>query len=188
MTVALNIDSSKIDRMRSTYLTSLFVTLFLVGCGGDDGSTATTTDGDTGATAEDTSSSSTDTGSSTDDTGSTTEDTGTASETSADTMMASDSTMTTDTMMVADTKSDAPTTGATFTQVYAIITSRCSPCHTGGSSGNLDMTSKMKAYMNLVGKKAGGMACASGGMTRVVAGNPDNSLMYWKITKADADV
>jgi hypothetical protein len=78
---------------------------------------------------------------------------------------------------------------ATFTQVYAIISMRCTPCHTtaagiGVMQGHLDMTTKMAAYMNLVNTPAAGVACAGKG-TRVTPGMPDSSVMYLKISLDD---
>jgi hypothetical protein len=78
---------------------------------------------------------------------------------------------------------------ATFTQVYAIITMRCMPCHTtaagiGVTNGHLDMTSKMAAFTNLVNTPAAGVACAGKG-TRVMPGMPDSSIMYLKISLDD---
>jgi hypothetical protein len=78
----------------------------------------------------------------------------------------------------------------TFTQVYdGIISQRCAPCHTatggiGITMGQLDMTSKMAAFMNLVNVPAAGVACAGQG-TRVVPGMPDMSILYLKISHDD---
>jgi hypothetical protein len=78
---------------------------------------------------------------------------------------------------------------ATFTQVYAIITSRCSPCHTtatgiGVMQGHLDMTTQAMAFMNLVNTPAAGIACTGKG-PRVTPGMPDQSVMYLKISLDD---
>jgi hypothetical protein len=78
---------------------------------------------------------------------------------------------------------------ATFTQVYTIISNRCSPCHTmaGGMGvvmGHLDMTSQAAAFMNLVNVPAAGVACTGKGM-RVTPGMPDSSVMYLKISLDD---
>jgi len=43
------------------------------------------------------------------------------------------------------------------------------------------MADKATAYSNLVGKAAGGVACASNGRTRVVASNSLGSLLWLKI-------
>lgn len=61
--------------------------------------------------------------------------------------------------------------GATFTEVYSIIMTGCG-CHAMGSGG-LNTGSKMAAYMNLVGVDSG--ACS--GEKRVVAGDPENSVL-----------
>jgi hypothetical protein len=165
--------------------TSIFLllsSLMVVGCGGsEDGGTVTEEDTGSATTetsaTDDTGTAVTDTGTATDDTGTTTEETG------ADTMMAGDTLMAGDTMMGGDTMM----AGATFTQVYAIISAKCSPCHTTSTSGGLDMKNKMTAYGELVGKKAEG-TCAAGGMTRVVAGSADTSLLIHKLTKTSAEV
>lgn len=167
--------------MRTSIPASLFISLVLVGCGGGDSGT-TTTDDDTGRATEETATGDTrsdDTGATTADTGSSADDTG---------LSTTDSMSTTDSSMATDTKMDAPVGAATFTQVYAIITAKCGSCHTTMSSGNLDMGTKMNAYSNLVGKKASGAQCLSSGLTRVVAGMPDTSLMYQKVTKDSAAV
>ncbi|MDP9001661.1 MAG: hypothetical protein M3O46_16300, partial [Myxococcota bacterium] len=77
--------------------------------------------------------------------------------------------------------------GASFSQVYSIMQSRCLPCHANGAgfmTGHLDMSSKATAYSNLVGVKAAGTACANTGETRVVAGSPTTSLMYQMLNPA----
>jgi hypothetical protein len=79
---------------------------------------------------------------------------------------------------------DAGPAATTFTRVYSIITDRCAPCHTQNAtpSGGLDMRSQASAYSELVGKAAEGGACSQGGgRTRVVAGNPDGSLLIRKL-------
>jgi hypothetical protein len=63
-------------------------------------------------------------------------------------------------------------TAATFTQVYGLMMAGCS-CHISGSAGGLALTNKMTAYMNLVGANSG--ACT--GQKRVVANNPDSSVL-----------
>ncbi len=85
--------------------------------------------------------------------------------------------------------SDAPAAmeagGATFTEVYAIISANCMPCHFAATpTGNLDMSTKANAYMNLVGKPAAGPSCGTSGLTRVVAGSAATSLIYHKIHDA----
>ncbi|MFT3923957.1 MAG: hypothetical protein QM778_15595 [Myxococcales bacterium] len=72
---------------------------------------------------------------------------------------------------------DAPT----FAQVYAILSTQCSPCHTEADNGNLDMSTRAKAFTNLVGKAAAGPSCAGMGRVRVIAGNADDSLLVHKL-------
>jgi hypothetical protein len=66
---------------------------------------------------------------------------------------------------------------ATFTEVYSIIMMKCGGgdfgCHVTGSSGGLNMNSKMMAFTNLVGVDS--EECA--GEKRVIAGDADNSLI-----------
>jgi hypothetical protein len=74
--------------------------------------------------------------------------------------------------------------GATFTQVYGVIKAQCTPCHAqlaGVSEGKLDMSAQDKAYTNLVNVPGAGTQCNGKG-TRVVAGKPDQSLLYLKVT------
>jgi hypothetical protein len=82
------------------------------------------------------------------------------------------------------TPDDAATTPtATWTEVYAVISSRCMLCHSGGMpSGGLNMSSKPLAYQNLVGVAAAGSSCAGMG-TRVVASDPDGSLLFRKVSE-----
>jgi hypothetical protein len=74
---------------------------------------------------------------------------------------------------------------ATFTEVYAIISERCAFCHTadhiGLLLGHLDMSSADLAYANLVGHAAAGTDCGASGKTRVMSGNPDQSLIVQKL-------
>ena len=93
----------------------------------------------------------------------------------------------------ADTSTGADTGPAatpTFTDIYTdIIAVKCTPCHTtatgsGVVSGKLDMTTQAAAYTNLVGTAAAGEACNGMG-TRVIAGDPDTSIMYLKASDDD---
>lgn len=83
-----------------------------------------------------------------------------------------------------------PPAAPTFTMVYdTIISQRCTPCHTqpgniGITQGNLDMTSKAAAFTNLVNKPAAGVSCGGKG-TRVVPGQPAQSIMYLKVSLDD---
>jgi hypothetical protein len=76
--------------------------------------------------------------------------------------------------------------GTGFSQVYStIISSRCLPCHsvgTGATEGMLDMSSEQTAYSNLVGVKAKGLGgCSASGLTRVIPGSAQTSLLYEKV-------
>jgi hypothetical protein len=72
----------------------------------------------------------------------------------------------------------------TWTNVYsAVVAKRCLPCHatsTGVSLGKLDLSSKDKAYANLLNVAAQGSACAGQG-TLVVPGQAGSSLLYQKV-------
>jgi hypothetical protein len=67
--------------------------------------------------------------------------------------------------------------GATFTDVYAIISMKCgggtTGCHVTGKSGGLQMPNKATARMNLVGVSS--QECP--GNKRVAPGNPDMSIL-----------
>jgi polyvinyl alcohol dehydrogenase (cytochrome) len=83
----------------------------------------------------------------------------------------------------------------TFTNVYrTIIAKNCiqSQCHGTTRQGQLFMASQANAYTDLVGAMAAGLctdpmntsptcACGASGKTRVVAGQPDQSLLVDKI-------
>jgi hypothetical protein len=74
----------------------------------------------------------------------------------------------------------------TFTDVYAIISADCLPCHSTGigkTTGKLDMSTQATAYKDLVGVAAAGSACKGKG-TRVVAGNAVKSLLVQKLNPA----
>jgi hypothetical protein len=85
----------------------------------------------------------------------------------------------------------------TFSAIYQeiIVTKGCNggpTCHASLAAGQLKMTSKTEAFMALVGVKAMGMNlvmssapnCKDTTLTRVVAGNPDMSLLYKKVSSA----
>lgn len=75
----------------------------------------------------------------------------------------------------------------TWGNVYsAVLAKRCLPCHatlTGVSLGKLDLSSKAKAYANLVNVPASGSACTGKG-TRVVPGQASSSLLYTKTSSS----
>jgi len=76
-----------------------------------------------------------------------------------------------------------------FSDVYAIIESRCLPCHTNGggvTNGMLNMSSQTDAYTNLVGSSgagvaAAGTACGTSGELRVDPGSASESLLWQKV-------
>ena len=91
--------------------------------------------------------------------------------------------------------SGAPPAANSFTKVYTeVIQPTCANdyCHyygvaganalTPGNSG-LDMSSKVRAYWNLVGQPCIGTSCNQIGL-RVVPGDPDKSVMYQKLFPA----
>jgi hypothetical protein len=71
----------------------------------------------------------------------------------------------------------------TFTEVNAILGSKCSGCHqpSEGPLGDLDLSGGDIAHSSLVNKPAAGRDCASSGFTRVVPGSPGMSLLYLKL-------
>ncbi len=71
------------------------------------------------------------------------------------------------------------TTAATFTQVYGLIMAGCG-CHVSGTSGGLAMPNKMTAYTNLVGANSG----ACNGQKRVVANDPNNSVLFHTLDRS----
>ena len=88
------------------------------------------------------------------------------------------------------TSGDVMTSGLvpTFTQVYAIITSRCTPCHTtaggiGISLGHLDMTTKAAAFLNLVNAPTSGVS--HGQRYARHPGDEETSIMYLKVSLDD---
>lgn len=77
---------------------------------------------------------------------------------------------------------DSGEAAATFTAIYEnVISVKCTPCHTVQSNGNLSMSDRATALTNLVGVAAAGGACASSGLTRVVADDAANSLLVQKL-------
>ena len=67
-------------------------------------------------------------------------------------------------------------------EVQSIITSKCSPCHTRGSSGGLKLDPADVAYTSLVGHSVGAAACAS--QVRVIPGDAQNSYIIAKLRNA----
>ena len=76
-----------------------------------------------------------------------------------------------------------------FTEVYArVIKPTCTNdfCHYNGVGirySALDMSSKVFAYWSLVAQPSAGPSCYEMG-TRVVPGQPDNSVLYQKVSEA----
>ncbi|MGD0673876.1 MAG: hypothetical protein ABSC94_00565 [Polyangiaceae bacterium] len=85
--------------------------------------------------------------------------------------------------------SSPPPAANSFTEVYAkVIAPTCSTdfCHYSGVGiryGALDLSSQVTAYYSLVGQPCAGASCSEMG-TRVVPGDPGNSIMYLKVSKA----
>ncbi len=83
--------------------------------------------------------------------------------------------------------SNAPTSANSFTRVYAeVIQPSCTNdfCHFNTVSirySALDLSSKVRAYWSLVGLPCMGPACSQIG-TRVVPWDPDQSVMYRKLS------
>jgi hypothetical protein len=83
--------------------------------------------------------------------------------------------------------SNTPSSANSFTNVYTeIIQPTCSNdfCHYNGEGiryGALDMSSKVRAFWSLVGQPCMGPNCYKQG-TRVLPGDPDNSVMYQKLS------
>lgn len=80
----------------------------------------------------------------------------------------------------------------TFSAIYDKVFTGCGGpfCHTGTAGGNLMIDTKENTYMALVGVAAMGMNlpnatnpthCKDAGLMRVVAGDPDASLLYAKV-------
>jgi hypothetical protein len=72
-----------------------------------------------------------------------------------------------------------------LSDVYKDILGRnCSGplCHSSAVGGNLVMSSPATAYDNLVGQPAAGDKCGDSGLTRVVPGDAEASLLYLKLT------
>jgi hypothetical protein len=80
---------------------------------------------------------------------------------------------TTDDAAIADGGGDGAQQSVKFADVYAIISSKCSNCHTANSQGGLKMETEDAAYAALVGVAS--VECA--GRTRVIKGDPDNSIV-----------
>lgn len=77
-----------------------------------------------------------------------------------------------------------------FTEVYTqIIQPTCTNdyCHyqdVGVRYGALDMSSQVNAYWNLAGELCAGYACSGMGFRRVIPGDPEDSMLYEKVSQA----
>lgn len=73
---------------------------------------------------------------------------------------------------------------SSFSEVMdVLITGGCTNgyCH-GGGSGTMTLSADPEVtYLSLVDQPAGGVSCKPGAMTRVVPGDPENSLLWQKI-------
>src|SRR6185295_17480085 len=75
-----------------------------------------------------------------------------------------------------------------FSSIYTqVLAKRCAgtPCHTGTSAGgsfSLSAGTASKVRSSLLDKPASGAQCASSGLSLVVPGDPDMSLLYRKLT------
>jgi outer membrane protein assembly factor BamB len=83
--------------------------------------------------------------------------------------------------------SGASTGPATFSSIYTdILMRRCAGplCHGGAPGGSLNVmgADAKAARASLVGKAASGSGCSSSTVPIVTAGNPDQSLLYLKLT------
>jgi hypothetical protein len=67
-------------------------------------------------------------------------------------------------------------------EVHGIITAKCSPCHTTGSSGGLKLAPADVAYTSLVNRAVGSAACSS--QVRVVPGDAAGSYLIAKLRNA----
>lgn len=63
--------------------------------------------------------------------------------------------------------------------VQALISARCSPCHTAGMSGMLKMDTAENTFTNLVGRNAAGAACTA--RVRVIPGDAATSYIVAKL-------
>ena len=87
-----------------------------------------------------------------------------------------------DAAIIPDGLADAPPLGPHLSSLRANVLDRncIAPCHSGGenAAGSMDLSGD--AHLNLVGVAAMGTGCASSGKMRVVAGMPDESLLWLK--------
>jgi len=78
--------------------------------------------------------------------------------------------------------------GDTFTAIYRdiFVAQGCNAplCH-GGGAGGLTMATREQAYTQLVGIPAGGEECASSGAIRVAPGEPEQSLLWDKVSRRE---
>ncbi len=83
----------------------------------------------------------------------------------------------------------APPAPNSFTEVYrTVMVQTCTNdyCHDNGVGirfGALDMSSQVYAYWSLVGQPCMGPSCSEMG-TRVIPGQPDQSILYLKVSQS----
>ena len=74
-----------------------------------------------------------------------------------------------------------PAAVLTFDELYdTVLSVDCAPCHTSRALGGLRMANADAAFANLVDIPAETSACA--GRTRVIASDPDSSLLFGKVS------
>ncbi len=89
---------------------------------------------------------------------------------------------------ICETRCVAPTWRSIYSQIIA-TTCALSSCHDDASpEGDLDMSSDTAAFANLLGQLAQGSdTCRLEGRTRLVAGDPQTSLIYLKVSAASSE-
>lgn len=75
----------------------------------------------------------------------------------------------------------APTFDAVFDEVLCANDCSNSFCHGGSATGALRLDQREEAYTALVGAAAAGEDCTESGLTRVIPGNADASLLVTKL-------
>jgi hypothetical protein len=93
-------------------------------------------------------------------------------------------------MVALSCSSANPAAANSFTEVYTqVIQPNCTNafCHyqyVGTRYGALDMSSQVDAYWSLVDQLCVGAACSGNGNRRVIPGDPEDSIMYLKVSQA----
>jgi hypothetical protein len=81
-----------------------------------------------------------------------------------------------------------PTWSSIYQRIIAPTCAGTAFCHNtdgGGAEGNMDMSDKDMALMNLINVAAMGEECGDSGRVRVVPGDPDSSLLIQKLEGPD---